>query len=172
VDRAAQEVDRRREVGVEDRDVLALGDLHPRFERPCLVAGPVRAMQVRDVQAARGVAPDRLLGNPLRLVRGIVEDLDFEQVARIVELAYRVDEPVGDVHLVVDRKLDRHRRQGGELSRGLRYAILVLHVQVHQVIAVPPVDSENDENEKVCRENEGLGGRHIVRMFEDNDQRL
>ena len=42
-----------------------------------------------------------------RLVGRVVEHLDFEQLARIVDLADRVDQPVRDVHLVVERQLDR-----------------------------------------------------------------
>ena len=46
-----------------------------------------------------------------RLVGRVVEHLDLEQLARVVDAADRVDQPVGDVHLVVERQLDRDDRQ-------------------------------------------------------------
>ena len=76
-----------------------------------------------------GVAADGELGDAARLVGRVVEHLDFEQVARIVDAADRVDQPVGDVHLVVERQLNRDDRQRieragpalGSLSRFLMY---------------------------------------------------
>ena len=51
-----QEVGGRDEVGVEDGDELALGDLHARLERARLVAGAIGAMEIGDVDALRRVA--------------------------------------------------------------------------------------------------------------------
>ena len=44
---ALQEIGRRDEVGVEDRDELALGDLQPASSAPGLVAGAIGAMDDR-----------------------------------------------------------------------------------------------------------------------------
>ena len=157
--RLLQEVRRRNEVRVEDGDELALRHLHGGIERARLVAGAIGAMDVGDVDAVGGIAHHGALRHNARLVGGVVQHLDFEQLARIVELADGVDQPVRHVHLVVDRKLDRDLRQPFQARRhGM--TVLVLHVQVDQVIPVPPVDRENDEDEKVGRENEGFAGRH------------
>ena len=59
----------------------------------------------------RGMPPHRQLGDLLRLVGRVVQDLDLEQVPRIVHLADGVDQPVRDVHLVEDRQLDGDARQ-------------------------------------------------------------
>ena len=64
-----------------------------------------------------------------RLVGRVVEHLDLEQLARVVDAADRVDQPIGDVHLVVERQLDRDDRQRdrargrgfGSLSRFFMY---------------------------------------------------
>ena len=61
-----------------------------------------------------GVAPHGLLGHAARFVGGVVEHLDLEQLARVVHLADGVDQPVGHVHLVVDRQL--HRDDGQRVS--------------------------------------------------------
>ncbi len=45
------------------------------------------------------------------LVGRVVEDLDLQPVARIVQRADRVDQPLGHVHLVVERQLHGQPRQ-------------------------------------------------------------
>ena len=52
-----------------------------------------------------------------RLVGRVVEHLDLEPLARVVDRADGVDQPVDDVHLVVDRQLDRDDRQRVERRR-------------------------------------------------------
>ena len=118
-------------------------------------------MDVLDVDALRGKAADRQLRDLPGLVGRIVQHLDFEQLARILDPAHRLDQPVDDVHLVVERELDGDRRQRVEATRRHRLLVLVLHVQIHKVVAVPPVNGEDDEDEKVRREDEGFSGRHV-----------
>ena len=91
------------EVGVEDGDELALARPHACVERAGLVAVAVGAVDVLDVDALRGVAAHGELGDLARLVGRVVEHLDFEQLARIVDAADRLDQPVDHVHLVVER---------------------------------------------------------------------
>jgi hypothetical protein len=128
VDRALQEVGLRDEVGVEDRDELPAGDLHGLVERPGLVAGAVGAVDVLDVQALRGVAAHGELGDLPGFVGGVVEHLDLQELPRVVDPADGVDETIDDVHLVEERQLDGHHRQGVELRPGGGHVVLVLHV--------------------------------------------
>ena len=86
--------------------------------------------------------------------------------------ADRLDQPVDDVHLVVKRQLDRDRRQRVEASERHGLLVLVLHVQIHKVVAVPPVNSEDDEDEKVQGENERFSGRHVRSGLPRNAQLL
>ena len=88
---AVEEVGRRDEVGVENGHELARRLLQPGLERPGLVAGAVDAVEISDVQALRGVPPDRQLGDFLRFVGRVVQDLNLEQVPGIVHLADGVD---------------------------------------------------------------------------------
>ena len=88
--------------------------------------------------------------------RRVVEHLDFEQVARVVDAADRLDQPVGDVHLVVERQLDRDDRQRVERRAGLRLLVPVAHVEIHEVVPVPAVDRENDQDEEICGEGEAF----------------
>ena len=125
------------------------GDLQAGLERAGLVAGAVGAMDVVDVDALRGEAPHGELGDLAGFVGRVVEHLDFEQLARIVDPADRFDQPIDDVHFVVERQLDRDRGQRVEPAGGHRLLVLVLHVQIHKVVAVPPVNGEDDQDEEV-----------------------
>ena len=95
------------EVGVEDGDELALRGLRPVLERAGLVAGAVGAVEVDDGCGGRPSVPARVTlddgrGDVSGLVGGVVEDLDLEAVARVVDAAAGVDEAVDD-ELLVDR---------------------------------------------------------------------
>ena len=117
--RAHQEVGRGDEIRVEDRDELPRRLLQTGIERARLVTGPIHAVEVVDIEAARGMAADGKLRDLFCLVGRIVQNLDLEQVLRVIELADGRDQPVGHVHFVEDRKLDgdprqnRGRRQSG-----------------------------------------------------------
>ena len=154
----------RDEVGVEDADELAARDLEPRFERAGLVAGAIRAVDVLDVDALRGVAAHRQVGDAARFVGRVVQHLDLEQLARVVDRADRVDQTLGDVHLVVERELDGDDRQRIERRTEARLFVPVAHVEVHEVIPVPSVDGEHDHDEEICGEREGFSWRHGLQV--------
>ncbi len=157
-----QEVLRRDEVRVEYRDERAARDFQPGFERACLVARAIRAVVVLDVDAFSREAPDGQLGDGPRLVGRIVEHLNFEALARILDLADGFHEAVRDVHLVVERELNRHDRDRIERAPGLRQPILVLHVEIDQVVPVPSIHGEHDQDEEIRSECQGFGGGHVV----------
>jgi len=119
-------------------------------------------MVVLDVDALRRVPADGEFRDAPRLVGRVVEHLDFEPLARIRHRAHRLDEAIGDIHLVVERQLDRDDGRRIERRLGTGLTIAVLRVQPHEVVPVPPVDGENDQNKKVERERERLNGRHVL----------
>jgi hypothetical protein len=161
--RALEEVGRRDEVGVENGHELARRLLQTSFQRPGLVAAAVHTVEIGDIQTPGGMPSNRELGDLLGLVGRVVQNLDLEQVARILNSAHRFNESIDDVHLVIERQLDGDGRQGLELTVRDRDLVLVLHVQVNQVVAVPPVHSKDDQNKEVGREDEGFSGRHWSR---------
>ena len=88
MDGAHQEIFRRNEVGVEDGDELALRRLQPFLQRARLEAFAIGAMVIGDRIAQRGIALDQALRDDLDgLVGRIVEHLDIELLARILQLA-------------------------------------------------------------------------------------
>ena len=98
------------------------------------------------------------------LVGRVVEHLDFEPLARVLDAADRVDQAVRHVHLVVERQLDRDDRQRiGQRAR-LRLPVLVPHVEIHEVIPMPAVDREDDQDEKIRGEREGFVDAHVLAL--------
>jgi hypothetical protein len=105
-----EEIERREEIRVEDRDQLALRHLQPVVQRPRLVAAPVDPVDVHHVDP---LAPQPLHREPrdrLGLVRRVVQHLDLEEVLRVVDLRHRVDQPHRHRGLVEQRELHRHPR--------------------------------------------------------------
>jgi hypothetical protein len=117
-------------------------------------------VHVLDVDALRRIAAHRPFGDDRRFVGGVVEHLDLEQLPRIIDLAHGVDQAIGNIHFVVNRQLDRDERQLGEWIRRYRHLVFVLHVQIDQVIPMPSVHGENDENEEVSAQDEDFVERH------------
>jgi hypothetical protein len=120
-------------------------------------------VEVLDVEPARRLPSHGELGDVPRLVRRIVKDLDLQLVFRVVDRADRLDQPIHDVHLVVDRQLDRDDGPLVDRRRRTGRPILVFHVLVDQVIPVPPVNPENAEDEEVGEENERVEGHHKMK---------
>ena len=161
VDGARQEVGLRNEVGVEDRDEIAARDLQSLVERARLESGAILAVDVLDVDALHRMATHGELGDLPGLVGRIVEHLDFKQLARILDPAYGVEQPIDDVHLVVERQLDGDDWKRVERSLRLGLLVLVLHVDVHQVVTVPSINSEDEENEEIRGEYERFDCGHL-----------
>ena len=155
-----QEIAGREEIGVENRDELAAGDLEAGLERAGLEPGPVATVDVLDVNSLRSQPVDRQFGDAARHVRRVVQDLDLQTIARVLDGAHRLDQTIRDVHLVVERQLDRDNRERLERRERLRLAVTVPHVQVHEVVAMPSVNRENDQGEKVGGERRGFSGGH------------
>ena len=76
------------------------------MERAGLEAVAVGAVEIDDGMAEGRIALDDGFGNYFGFVRGVVEDLDFEPVAGIVELTDGIDEAIDDKLLVEDGELD------------------------------------------------------------------
>ncbi len=151
---AFEEIRLRDEVGVEDRHEIAACHLQALVERAGLVAGAILAMDVLDVDALHRVPAHGELSDLPGLIGRVVQHLDLEQLARVFDLADRIEQAIDDVHLVVERQLDGDDRK--LLERRLRNWLFVLvpHVPVHQVIPVPSIHSEDEENEEIRREDE------------------
>ena len=140
VDGVEQDVLGGEEIGVEDGDELPGCNLHRLRQRPGLVAFAVGPVDVLDGVALGGHLLDGLFGDVGGVVGAVVQNLDLQLVQRVVDLAGGADNPGGDRVLVVHRELDRHPREVLEAVFGLIPVVAVLEVQVHQDVAVEPVE--------------------------------
>jgi len=121
----ADEVGRDYKIGVEQRGELGRRVIQTVRECATLESLAVGAMDVRDVEALRAVACDERACELYRVIGRIIEQLNRQELLRIVELGRRSEEAGEHVALVVDGQLDddagklisRQRRRVIEPSR-------------------------------------------------------
>lgn len=109
----------RNEVCVENQEEVACGDLHALGQSTGLEAPAIGPPQLLDDDPLALPVVDALGHDQRGPVVGVVEDLHFEPITRVVQSAARVDHPRGDSPLVVHRELDR---DSGQLRLGPRRA--------------------------------------------------
>jgi hypothetical protein len=105
------EIGLRKEVRVEDGDEVAARRGKARFERARLVSDAVGAVQVDEVGSLARQAFDMGTNQRLRFVGRVVEDLDFETIARIVHAGDGFEKSRGDGGFVEEGELDGHEGQ-------------------------------------------------------------
>jgi hypothetical protein len=160
VHRAAEEFLGRDEVGVEHRHELAGRGQEAVLQRAGLEALAVGPVDVVDVEPLGAPVLDGPPGDERGLVERVVEDLDLEQLARIVELADRPDEPLDDVHLVEDGELDGDPGQLLVVPLRDRHVVLVAVVQVRHEVPVRPIHGEYEQDQPVGDDDRDLEGTH------------
>ena len=167
VDDLHDPVGRRHKVRIEDGDELALGYFQAGIERPGLEAMTVRAMNVNDGMAEGGVAVDDGGGDCRGLIGGVVEDLDFELVRRVLHGADGLNEAVNDELLVEDRQLDRDARQLREMPRRVGVVVLlVLEVLITHRVAVHAVEGKQNHHREIRQQHAGVEEIPVVKALE------
>ena len=116
VDDLHEPVGRRDKIGVEDGDELAFGDFEAGVEGSGLEAMTIGAMDVHDGVAESGIARDDGGSDLLGFVGGVVEDLDFQLVARVFHGADGFDEAIDHKLLIEDGQLHGDARQFFEMT--------------------------------------------------------
>jgi hypothetical protein len=137
------------EIGIEDEDELSLAGIEASLQRAGLEAGAVHAVDVLDVEALRPEALDLGFGDLASLVRGIVENLDLEQVPGVVELADALEKALDDVKLIEDRELDGDVGKGVEETDRARHVLAMLEEEINDDIPVNSVEGEAKEHGEV-----------------------
>src|SRR4051812_26215985 len=139
MDSVPEDIPRRDEIGIEDEQELSLGVLQAVVQCPCLEAGAFGTSQNHGVKA-RGPQPRNLTCNQFPgLIGGIVENLDFEQFQRVIQVTDRAKEALHDVDFIVDRELNGNPRKPAETICGGRRAMPVTKVKVKDKITVDAV---------------------------------
>ena len=81
-------------------------------------------MVILDRVANVPVAFAKSFGKGMRVVGGIVENLDLQQLLRVLDFDHFVDQPLKNVAFVIKRKLNGDRQQRLESLRGVETAFL------------------------------------------------
>ncbi len=160
--RLLEDVHGRHEVGVEDQHQLALGQRQAVVQGAGLVAGAIAAVHVMDVEALGSVALDCIARDLHRLVGGVVEHLDLEQLARIADARDGVEQALDHVHLVVERELHGHawqpRGQGHRHGTPITMAI----VEEQHDVPVHAHDRQDHQCQEIKTEQRSFSGTHGV----------
>ena len=167
--RAPQKIRGRNEIGVEDGDEFAGRGFQPFLQRARLESFAIVAMDVGDGNAEGLVAFDAIARDLLCLIGGIVEHLDVEQLARVIELRDGLDQPLDHVALVVDRELDRHLGPDGDFGRRPGNILAILEIVVDQRVAMHAVHRQNCHHEEVRQHD---GEVESVRLIEAAEGRI
>ncbi len=155
------------EIGVEDGDKLAGGDFQAGVERARLIAFAVGAMVIADVVAQRGVALDHAARHFDGFVGGVVEHLNLQLLARILELADAVHQPIDDVLLVEDGQLDGDLRQLRKARFRIGdFVLAVLVVQINQLVTMHAVERQQHQHHEVGNQQRHVEGVGVVQAFE------
>jgi len=145
-----QEVARRHEVGIEDRQHFAACTLQAGGERSGLEspAGiPVQELHIEAASAQhRGAAP----GEPRGAIGRVIENLNLQAIARVVEIRHGFEQPAGDETFVVERQLHAHRRPFDRF-RGRPPVLQCAHREHEQNDAIGAVEDEQRANDIVER---------------------
>src|SRR5260370_24351550 len=115
-----------KKVWVKDRDNPAGCALHTLLQRSRLKAAGVGAVPVVDRNTGLLVLPKQRFGEWMRVIGGIVQHLDLQQMFWIIHLGGFFDQTFHYVALVVKRKLNGQPRKRFELHRRDRANFLLV----------------------------------------------
>ncbi len=150
VDGAGQKIDRRNEIGVEDRHEFAGRRLQAFLQRAGFETRAVGAVQVHDRVAHGLILLHQRFGERVRIVGRIVEHLNLQQLLRVLHLRGFVDQPLHHIALVVKRKLDGDARKFRKAQRWFtRRFPAILEIGVDDFVAMQAVEGQNTQHAEV-----------------------
>ena len=125
---------------------LARRGSQPFLESAGLEAGAMAAGQIVNADAAPPMSLDGSPRDSPRVVSRVVEHLDLEEPGRVVDSRGRVDQSLGDVPLVVHRKLNGDSRKRRKPARRRRNPVARAVIEEHEQHSVRSVDREAEED--------------------------
>ena len=170
-DHVAQKVGRRDEVRVEDGNELALRGLEPCVEGARFVPYAIGAVNVLHVDARLADATNVRLHDGARLVRRVVEHLNLEEAARIIEGRCRIEQTVSHGRFIEERELHGHARKHATFAahvcvpqrlhrRPFTQPARVAQACVDEVRTVDTVRGQEEQNGEIGGTKERVHGRH------------
>ena len=102
----------------------------------------------------------------LGFVGGIVEHLNLQQFARVVEARHRVHQPLDHIALVVDGELHGDLGPHRQIGRRGRRIAAILEVRIDQPVAVQAVGSQDRQHQEVRDHDREIEGVEFVEAAE------
>src|SRR6266508_167469 len=151
MDQLAQEIRLRHKVGVEDCNQFALRCLHAVLKRARFEAGPILSMDIRNVEPRARISLYRGARNVHRFVSRIIQYLDLQTLAGIINLRHRSHQTLDHVHLVEERQLNGNRRQFAfrETALGFWRKLRIAPKFGYQLDAINTIDREDAEYREI-----------------------
>ena len=150
VNRARQEIGGRNEIRVEHGDKFTGGRLEPFLQCAGFVSFAIGAVEILDRMPDVPVFLAKGFGELMAVVGGIVEHLNLQKFARILDLDGFVDQPLQHVALVIKRQLDRDPGQLVETDGRFADRILpVLEIGANGLESMEPVNRQQRKNAEV-----------------------
>src|SRR5579871_1846830 len=133
----------------------------------------VRAVVIAHWMSQRRIALHQLSRDFHGLVRGIVQQLDVEQLSRVLQLAHRLEQSLDHVLLVENRQLHRHPWQLGEVRRRLRRSLLpVLVIEINEDVPVHSVSRQQDQHDKVWDQQREIEPVDVIQPFKSRIEEM
>ncbi len=167
VDHLHQPVRRGRKVRVEDGDELALGAFQARLQRARLEAAAVAAVMVADLVTQGRITLHYAACNFHGFVRRVVEHLNVQLFARVIQFADRLHQAVDHELLIENGQLDGNAREF--LKMGFRLADRILAVAVihpDELVSVEAIAGQNDEDNKVRHQQQHVEAVGLIESLE------
>src|ERR1700693_265729 len=149
MNRSLKQIARRNEICVENADEFAIGRFQSHRERAGLETSAIDAMNQLNVVTALAQFCRAGRGNFASIVRGVIEDLDLEQLARIIDFADRTEQSLDDVDLVKNRQLDGDLWQLLKPAGGGRSVFAMFKEKINDEIPVHTIGRQTDKDGEI-----------------------
>ena len=135
----------------------------PACKRPGFIAFAIGAMMILDRKSERVISLHKRFGKGSRVVGRIVQHLYLQQLARVIHPRDLVNQPLDNVSLVVNRQLNRDRRQLRKtLGRLACSSLTILEVSANDIVPVHAINREHHQNSKVRNQNGPIKPTHLI----------
>jgi hypothetical protein len=120
-EQTAEEVGRRNEITVKDRDELTVGGRHRIAESTGFVTLTDLAADHIDPDSFRSQLTRNAIDEFAGFIGRVIEDLDLMEMMRVIKRSDSPDRPLGDIEFVVERELGGDFREICGFSGGMGF---------------------------------------------------
>src|SRR3984893_2461032 len=170
---AAEKIDWGDKIRVEDGDEFSGRRIHSFLQRACFESRAMIAVDVGDRNAEVLETFHTVPCDNLSLVGRIIEHLNFEKFARIIELRDGLDQSLDHVALIVNRELHGHLGPHGDHRQRARGIPAVLEIVVDERIAMNAIHGKDHHHEEIRKHDGQIERIDLVKAVEGwIDQRV